>query len=469
MNKTPYGNTHQFSAERGHRGSLAVRTRSFSEFSDNIPKKPWTFICSYSSWVVSYLIKPLKSGQFLKISLKVILIQQLFVAAEASSLANASGLFELFPEHNPNQWSLFEQMELNWGGWLNAGVTYNTNQPNDRFNGTLGFSDRSDELQLNQFYHFLERHASGEPERWSIGGRLDFIFGSDAYYTRSMGDPGKHWDAHLVNQGIYGIAFPQAYLEIFAPVGRGLRVKVGEFYTLIGYESVMAPENFFYSHSYAMQFGEPFSHTGILASYAINDSLGLKVGAVTGSPYAGWDGTFVHKLENWGLIGSINWAFLETGTSVDFSGSHGYLSDTPSQDVNLFSTVVKQKIDDRWQLTVQHDYGWHGKSHENPGAEWYGFLTYLTYDLSKETILGLRLEWFRDDDGIRVGTPARHPTVPSQAANYYAVSLGANWKPWPWLNLRPSIRYDHSDGWQAFDNGAKSSQYIISSDVIVNF
>jgi hypothetical protein len=55
---------------------------------------------------------------------------------------------------------------------------------------------------------------------------------------------------------------PQAYVETNLPIGKGLSVKVGHFYTLLGYEVVTAPDNFFYSHSYSMQYGEPFTHWG---------------------------------------------------------------------------------------------------------------------------------------------------------------------------------------------------------------
>ncbi len=50
-------------------------------------------------------------------------------------------------------------------------------------------------------------------------------------------------------------------------------LKVGHFYTIIGYEVVTAPDNFFYTHAYTMQYGEPFTHTGVLATYNANDQL----------------------------------------------------------------------------------------------------------------------------------------------------------------------------------------------------
>lgn len=379
------------------------------------------------------------------------------------------GLFDRIQVQNFKPGSGFEIERLKWGGWLNAGVSYNANQPADRFNGPVSFSDRADEPQLNQLYQFLEYAASTDADAWSLGGRLDFIFGSDATYTRSMGDPADHWDAHFLNQRIYGIAFPQAYLELSAPLGRGLRIKFGEFYTLIGNEAVTAPDNFFYSHSYTMQFGEPFSHTGMLASYAVNDNLEVKAGAVTGSPYAGWDGGFQHRLENWGFIGGVNWTQPNTGRSLAVSGSHGGLSGAVAQDVNLYSVVLKQDIGERWHVALQHDYGWVDKAPGVDGAEWYSVVAYLNYDLFDDLGLGLRLEGFRDDDGTRVGVPARKPTTAGQAANYYAATVGANWKPWPWLTLRPSVRYDVSDGWRAFDVGTSDHQLLVSTDLLLMF
>ncbi|AMK77655.1 putative OmpL-like beta-barrel porin-2 [Methylomonas methanica] len=385
------------------------------------------------------------------------------------SLTSVKHLRELLIPDDSDLADWFKQADLHWGGWLNTGVSYNANQPADRFNGTVSFSDRADELQLNQLYQFLERSVSTNANEWSWGGRLDFIFGSDAFYTRSMGDPGDHWDAHLLHERLYGIAFPQAYLEFFAPLGNGLKIKLGEFYTLIGNETVTAPDNFFYSHSYTMQFGEPFSHTGLLASYSVDENLELKAGAVTGSPYAGWDGSFQHRLENWGFIGGINWVNPKTGTSLALSGSHGSLSESAARDVNLYSVVLKQDIGERWHATLQHDYGWITKMAGVESAEWYGVVGYLNYDLFDDLGLGLRLEWFRDDDGARVGVPARKPALASAPANYYAATVGANWKPLPWLTLRPSVRYDISDGWRAFDVGVSHQQLLVSTDLLLTF
>lgn len=415
--------------------------------------------------MVSEIYSPPKVAEFVRM-----LLLGLSIFGSDSTVAQDntdSHLFSLIPKLDPNQSRIFQQWNLHLQGWLNAGVTINPDQPEDNFNGPVSFSDRVDELQLNQFYLFLERVAESSTEGWSLGGRFDFIFGSDAFYTRSMGDVGDHWDSHFLHQRIYGIAFPQAYLDIFAPIGNGLRLKLGEFYTLIGNESVTAPVNFFYSHSYTMQFGEPFSHTGVLANYVLTERMELTAGAVTGSPFAGWDGSFEHHLENWGFVGGLNYSSPQTGTSVAVTGTHG--SESEARDVNLYSIVAKQELGKNWHLTLQHDYGWMSKAANDSGAEWYGVLGYLTLDINPQWTVGLRLEWFRDDDGVRVGVPARYPSNSGHAANYYAGTLGANWRPLPGLIIRPSVRYDLSNDWLAFDNGSSNQQLLISSDIVLNF
>lgn len=383
--------------------------------------------------------------------------------------ATQTGLLSMRPDWDPNKSRALTAMDAHVVGWLNAGLSINPDQPEDNFNGPIGFSDRANELQLNQLYLYLERLAEDRAETWSWGGRLDFVFGSDALYTRSMGDIGDHWDSHLLHERIYGIAFPQAYLDLVAPIGNGLHLKLGEFYTLTGYEAVMAPDNFFYSRSYTMQFGEPFSHTGALASYALHEQFELSAGAVTGSPFAGWDGSFEHHLENWGFIGGFTFASPTTGSQLSASGTHGTVSEAAQRDVNLYSVVAKQDLGEQWHLTLQHDYGWMSADAGEPGAEWYGVLGYLTVDINPQWSAGLRLEWFRDDDGVRVGVPARAPLNDSHAANYYAATGGVNWRPVPWLTLRPSIRYDKSDGWQAFNDHTSDDQLLISTDVVLSF
>jgi hypothetical protein len=39
----------------------------------------------------------------------------------------------------------------------------------------------------------------------------------------------------------------------------------------------------------------------------------------------------------------------------------------------------------------------------------------------------------------------------------------------PWLTARPEVRYDHSYGAKAYDNGTKANQWTASMDFIIRF
>ncbi len=101
-----------------------------------------------------------------------------------------------------------------------------------------------------------------------IGGRVDLLYGEDFFLPQSAGfelrpNGALHW-----NPQYYGLAIPQAYGEYGNDV---VSIKVGHFYTPVGYEGVQSPTNFFYSHSYSYQFAGPFTHWGTLATAKLAD------------------------------------------------------------------------------------------------------------------------------------------------------------------------------------------------------
>ena len=138
----------------------------------------------------------------------------------------------------------------------------------------MTFADR-DDGQLNQFWCALERTNADLSKNcgWFLGGRVDFMWGSDYFFTTAAGLDGTpagnvpRWGTSRNAQGddtfLYGFAMPQLYAETDYD---DLRIKWGHFYTIIGYEVVPDIGNFFYTHSYTFQYGEPFTHTGVLAS-----------------------------------------------------------------------------------------------------------------------------------------------------------------------------------------------------------
>ncbi|HYV63237.1 MAG TPA: outer membrane beta-barrel protein, partial [Bryobacteraceae bacterium] len=89
-------------------------------------------------------------------------------------------------------------------------------------------------------------------------------------------------DANLLGTSSIGATFQdfaikQAYVELRAPLGTGLNIKLGVFNTPIGYESADGPDNANYTRSWGNTM-EPTQHTGILLSYRFNDMLSISAG-----------------------------------------------------------------------------------------------------------------------------------------------------------------------------------------------
>lgn len=405
--------------------------------------------------------------------------------------------------------NLFKDNGLELGGWINGGATYNANNPSDGFNGAVTFADRANRFQLNQLNLFLQRNVESEGKKWDIGGRFDFLFGTDAIYAQAFGisafdentgEPSNrgNWDLNLCCKSTrtYGIALPQAYLEAYIPVGNGLNIKAGHFYTPLGYETVPAPDNFFYTHAYILNSGEPFTHTGFLGSYTINQNWSVQGGATTGSATGGWDGGFDKQLDNWGGLANIRWNSNDQKTSVALGGTYGQTA--VNEPWIMYSTVLQHWITPKTHWVLHHTHGWASNINLPGGiqnAAWYSINSHLTYDLLRDLSIGIRAERFHDRNGWRVFSPYRilsalnnkgvsyagNTPFISAPADYYAVTLGMNWKPakrlkidWkPMRNIsiRKNIRYDRADGidmaFRPFDG--RKDQFLFSLDATIPF
>ena len=86
---------------------------------------------------------------------------------------------------------------------------------------------------------------------------------------------------------------------------------------------------------------------------------------------------------------------------------------------------------------------------------------------------GLRFEWFRDEDGTRVGlNRPSNPNTPSFAGNFYSISCGVNWTLTDNFVLRPELRADWYEGNAArlpYDDGTDDSQFLLGLDAILLF
>jgi hypothetical protein len=153
-------------------------------------------------------------------------------------------------------------------GYVSASVwwvpgTGNANQPTFLYSGEAS-NPKADGFNLDVVKLTIERPL--DEGQWSAGYKFDGLFGPDANQLATS------------SSGLSGdFAIKQAYVALRAPAGNGLDLKLGVWDTIIGYETFDAGNNPNYTRSYGYTI-EPTTHTGLLATYQLNEMFGLAAG-----------------------------------------------------------------------------------------------------------------------------------------------------------------------------------------------
>ena len=363
------------------------------------------------------------------------------------------------------------------GGNIAQSFTWNFQNPTDRYNGPVGWTDRSNEYQLNQFWLYAEKATNTTDKDWDWGGRADVNYGTSSRMFTASGLENN------INGGAqqYGLAFPQFYAEI---AYKKLKVKAGHFISPIGYYTVDTTQNFFNTIPYTYQWGEPFTHTGVLATYQFTDSFVASSGVIRGwdnfdnsNPHAGYLGTWGYTFQDKSNLTQVLIYSLEPNASFVF---------TPRYYQSL---VYSKPITDNLTYVGQSDFGTQSNATANGGrANWYGINQYLYYKVNNKWTWGANFEWWRDEEGFRVAgfLPSDLPSgitshqrgfPPNRfgyVGNFYQTTIGPRWYPTgnPNFFVRPNVRIDWFDGssnnpggLKPYDSGNKNYQGLLVTDV----
>src|SRR3989441_7016438 len=159
--------------------------------------------------------------------------------------------------------------------------TSTANIPGRAFDGP---SAKQDGFNVDVVSLMLAKALDETP--WSAGYTVQLWLGPDAagFNTSFPNAAGAGGD----------FAVKQAFVELHAPIGTGLDIKLGHFNYIGGFEQPDAGLNPNYSRSFAWT-QEPASHTGVLASYRFADWLSLSAGvANTFNNAVNWRGSVLN-------------------------------------------------------------------------------------------------------------------------------------------------------------------------------
>jgi hypothetical protein len=352
------------------------------------------------------------------------------------------------------------------GGFVEGSYTYNMRAPGSDINEARLFDFEHNAARLNQialqFARPIDAAADAKAGKWDWGWGVDQMWGSDGRLIHANALSAYSSATHPINQ--YDLT--QAYLDIFIPVGNGLTVRMGKFVTLMGEETISpiatvtgSSGNALYSHSYSFGFGIPFTQTGVLATYALNDKL-----TITGGFTRGWEQSTSDVNGAIDFLGEVVWAMSDEW-KFTFNASIGpqRAKDNSDYRYDLEGIAAYSPKGSKWTFSADSIFAWeeHARVSSGNTAYWYGVTAYAGWAVCDYATLNGRAEWFRDDGGSRLGIDS----------SFYEFTVGMAIKPFPHdkigsnLVIRPEVRYDYANK-SAFDGGRKHDQSTAAIDAI---
>ena len=336
-----------------------------------------------------------------------------------NSKGDPIALTDLFDDQCGN--NHFKDKGWKLGGNLAQSYTMNFNNPANRYNGTVTWPDQSNQYQLNQFWLYAEKATDTSKKDWDFGGRVDLLYGTNARLTTESGLETPKLDG----PGNYGLAIPQFYSEI---AYKKLKIKTGHFISPIGYFTVDTTQNFFNTIPYTYQWGEPFTHTGSMATYQFTDNFVVSSGVIKG-----WD-NFAGDNGHLGYLGTWSYTFKDKSNLAQVI----VLSQEPNAALNFTqryyqSVVYTKPINDNWTYVGQTDFGTQRDATvEGKRANWYGVNQYAYYKINDKWTWGANFEWWRDEEGYRVAgfLPGSAPSGITGPPNGVPSTSPARWICW---------------------------------------
>jgi hypothetical protein len=189
----------------------------------------------------------------------------------------------------------------------------------------------------------------------------------------------------------------EGFISYLAPIGKGLQIDAGKFVTQHGAEVIEAKDDWNYSRSLLFALAIPYYHSGVRATYALNDKLTL-MGAVVN----GWN----NVVEN--NSGKTFGAQIAYKPTASLSLVQNYMSGPEQPDDNrdwrqLLDSIATWTVNPKLSLMANYDYG--ADTIAGAKVHWQGVAGYAKVQAAKRVAFSPRVEWYQDPSGFTTGTP----------------------------------------------------------------
>ncbi len=339
--------------------------------------------------------------------------------------------------------AVLSKEDFNLYGYVDASYTHNFNNPNSQMNANRIFDIDANSFRTHMAQLVFEKEAKSDGAIADRAGfRIKLNFGEDAKLTGGSGGD--------------DVDYQEAYVQYIAPIGNGLDVRIGRMNTLIGYEVIESPLNPNFSRSWLFGLGEPFTTTGLRASYEFNDMVALSVGVINSWFGSTADTNRSKSIEALFGLTPMDWLSVSL---FGFWGPEGAVG-AKNSDLLQGGGIITAQVMEQTSLVLEGYYAEQENGLGTKDAQWHGIAGYVIHDFDDQWGVRFRMEWFKDADGFLTGTDQK----------LWEGTATLQYKPTPSLITRVEFRYDKSNK-NTFQYGGRAAnhQETLATEVIFLF
>ena len=291
-----------------------------------------------------------------------------------------------------------------------------------------------------------------------VGGLVNLTTGQDAATVASTGLGAA---AAGSNNSSHTFDITQAYVSYATG---SLTIIGGKFATLAGAELITSPSNKNYSRAWMFGWG-PYTHTGLRATYVVNDMF-----SVTAGVNNGWDqvnATTGGKTTELGFTITPS-SMFSLATSY-YQGKENAVTVGSRKYLDMVGTI---NATDSLNFVFDYANGSQANALLPTGltgtAKWNSLALYANYQINDTWRVSYRNENFDDKDGYRSGfTLLVNPVGQKLKSNTLTLGYAVDKK----LELRGEVRFDKSsqNAFLQADGTAKNSQNMYALQAIYQF